>query len=138
MAICTTGVCKAHVFAPPEPSKKVNVGLFDCYASDRVITSFCNACRLMMVTSLDIYSFGMVALFLFSERNYWSSVSAPKSPDIPAREQRVEALIQNIERKAGLQEIAQQMREMLDSDPTLRPTEATDCFFEVHPTHQDV
>ena len=92
----------------------------------------------MMSTSLDIYSFGMVVLFLFSERNHWKSSPTSSPTDIAAREQQVNTLVANMESRVGLQEIAQQVRAMLNSDPTCRPTEATDCSFELLSTHQDV
>merc|ERR1719362_1063909 len=82
-----------------------------------------------MMPSLDIYSFGMVVLFLFLERNLWHSLP---SLDIAERKRQLNALVTQMEGIAILQGIGEQVRAMLDPDPTRRPTEATDCLFELH------
>ena len=48
------------------------------------------------------------------------------------------ALVADMEGIEVLKGIAGQVRAMLDPDPKRRPTEATDCLFELHSTHHDV
>ena len=88
-----------------------------------------------MAPSLDIFSFGMVALFLFSERSWWgnadqSSSKPSQSLTIESRERCVRVLIAEIEGLSVLQKIARQICEMVDADAKRRP-EAKDCSFEL-------
>ena len=87
--------------------------------------------------SLDIYCFGMVVLFLFSEKNWWRD-TPPRSPDMVEREQQVNTLIAEMEGTVILQRIAQQLRAMLDRDPKRRPQNADDCLFELLPEYRDI
>ena len=96
----------------------------------------CITCSLKMLPSLDIYSFGMVVIFLFSEKNWWPG-SPPRSPDITAREQQVNTMIGEMEGMVALQGIAQQVSAMLHPDAKRRPKEVTDCSFKLNPTYHD-
>ena len=92
---------------------------------------YIRACRLRMLPSLDIYSFGMVVLYLFTERNWWDN-ALPRSPDITERNQQVSSLVADVEGVAVLEGIGQQLRAMLDPNPRCRPQEVTECFFDLN------
>ena len=83
-----------------------------------------------MLPSLDIYSFGMVVLFLFVEKNWWDN-ALPRSPDIAVRDQQVNSLVEDMEGVAVLAGIARQVRAMLDPNPSCRPQEVTECSFNL-------
>ena len=86
--------------------------------------------RLKMSPSLDIYSFGMVVLFLFSEKYWWNSgPKPPRSPDknqIALRSTQIDLLIAEMAGIEVLQNIAQQIQKMLHDDPKQRP-DASSC-----------
>ena len=91
--------------------------------------------------SLDVYSFGLVVLFLFSERNWWgnanqSSRKPPQLPSIGEREHRVKVMLRELEGLQPLQKIAQQIRRMLGCEPKKRPA-ALDCVFELCEAYHD-
>ena len=93
-------------------------------------------CSLKMMPSLDIYSFGMVLLFLFSGQNWWTG-SAPRSPNIADRETQVQTMLTNMEGRLVLEKIAQQIRKMLDPNPKCRPRQASDCSFELRQSYHE-
>ena len=87
--------------------------------------------------SLDIYSFGMVLLFLFSGKD-WYSGSTPAAANIEEeREKQVQTMLANMEGLVVLEKIAQQIRKMLNPDPKSRPQKATDCSFELCQPYHD-
>ena len=92
-----------------------------------------------MMPSLDVYSFGMVVLFLFSEKNWWehsnrSSTKTRQTISIGQREERVKVIVTELEARDALHQIAQQLRIMLHRDPTQRPS-AKECVFELGETY---
>ena len=95
----------------------------------------CRRFRLKMTPSLDIYCFGMVALFIFTEKNWWANLArplpkVPTADDISSRQKQVKAMIVSMERSDSFfQTIGQQIREMLNHNPKNRP-HARDCVFE--------
>ena len=78
--------------------------------------------------SLDIYSFGMVVLFLFSEQTWWRNSN--RSLNIKLRQSQVKVIITEIEGLQVLQKIAKQLRQMLHPNPKRRP-DAKGCVFEL-------
>ena len=95
--------------------------------------------RLKMMPSLDIYSFGMVVLFLFAEKNWWdipnrSSPNTTHSLRIKHRETQMNNMITELRGRDILQKIAQQLYMMLDRDPERRPS-AKECVFELGTTY---
>ena len=95
---------------------------------------FFNMFRLRMTPKLDIYSFGMVVMFLFLEKTWWNGLRSPRSLDIAAREQQVNTQLAQLERILVLGAIAKQVCAMLDPDPKDRP-DAAQCSFELRPPY---
>ena len=95
----------------------------------------CRRFRLKMTPSLDIYCFGMVALFIFTEKNWWANLArplpkVPTADDISSRQKQAKAMIVSMERSdCFFQTIGQQIRGMLNHNPKNRP-HARDCVFE--------
>ena len=86
------------------------------------------ACRSKMSPSLDIYSFGLVVLFLFAEKVWWDR-SERRSANLKARGRLISAMLTELEGMAGLYGIAREVRRMLDRDPRRRPS-AAECVFD--------
>ena len=86
-----------------------------------------------MMPSLDIYSFGMVVLFLFAEKTWWDP-NATHSLCIKHRETQMNNMITELCTRDVLQKIAQQLYVMLDRDPERRPS-AKECVFELGVTY---
>ena len=89
-----------------------------------------------MLPSLDVYSMGLVVLFLFSEKDWWDK-SDLRTSRLSVREHRISLLLSDLARESRLRGIVEQVKQMLDPNPGGRPS-AMDCSFELEPEFHDV